>query len=310
MLDSLPHIFRKRKWFYTAYSRNDFVELVQDASRVLGLTSVICLSWALLASGLCRKLSQTMNCVFSPDDDFLRFPQESHEMRNLYASSYAEYAEISSTWITNSHRNKLDFTNEFGIKECVVIPNGVDPERFQNAHPLPEDLKQIQRPIVGMGGSLTHLVDFNLLNFLVEKNADKSFVIVGQVLERNVLDAITKRPNLHYLGDKHYDEYPAYLSHFDVCILPYVVGEREHGGDSIKVYEYLAAGKPVVATNCNSTGNVRRFIKTALSFEHFSELIDLSLNEPHEPQKIPQEFTWKSKTDQIIKILEVCQIAN
>ena len=79
-----------------------------------------------------------------------------------------------------------------------------------------------------------------MLNDVVENTENCSFVLIGQILDRDTFNKLNKKIN--YLGDKHYNDYPMYVKSFDVCFIPYVVGEKEHGGDSIKVYEFLAAG--------------------------------------------------------------------
>lgn len=307
-LDSFRHVLLGKRWYYDAYARDDLLNLIYQSCDTLEMESPIGQGWALLASGLCKKLSRTTECHFYPDDNFLQLPSP-QSLLDLYAKCYGEYAEVSPSWVTNSYKNSVYFPNAFKVN-CEVIPNGVDPERFRQAYTIPTDLRRISKPIIGFGGKITHLVDTDLLNSIVENSPDKSFVIVGQALEKNVFKLIRPRPNLYYLGDKHYDEYPAYVAHFDVCILPYVVGKREHGEDSIKVYEYLAAGKPVVATDCSGVDNVRGYLKIANSPNQFSELINLALAERQPPIEIPKEFTWEYKTDLMLRHCAVLQIAD
>ena len=92
-------------------------------------------------------------------------------------------------------------------------------------------------------------------------NPDFSFVFVGQILDKEVYKKIEKRDNVIFLGDKHYDIYPNYVANFDVCIIPYNINEGQHGGDSIKAYEYLLTRKKVVGTKGNGLLDLKKHWK-------------------------------------------------
>jgi UDP-galactopyranose mutase len=61
-------------------------------------------------------------------------------------------------------------------------------------------------------------------------------------------EALPRAPNIHYLGLKKYDELPAYLSGWDVAILPFALNAATRFISPTKTPEYLAAGRPVVST--------------------------------------------------------------
>jgi teichuronic acid biosynthesis glycosyltransferase TuaH len=298
---SLQHILLQRKWYIYAFAMEDFVNSVLKACGALGMEEISCFSNHVLAAGLFRQIASGA-CVFDADDDWLRFPKLKGIQDDL-RTAYRVYAKVASIWTTNSEQNQKNFAREFGVKDIIVIRNGVDEERFQTEYPIPEDLKMISRPIIGFGGRINHLVDAELLNRVVQQNRDKSFVIVGEILDGRVFRAIVNHPNLFYLGDKHYDEYPAYVTNFDVCIMPYVIGGRAHGGDAIKLYEYIAAGKPVVSTNGNGAENLREYVRIANGSQEFSEAINRSLSEPGQQKEILLEFTWRHKTELLISLM-------
>ena len=72
-------------------------------------------------------------------------------------------------------------------------------------------------------------------------------VIVGPVVKIDPA-SLPRRPNLHYLGGKTYDELPAYLAGWDVCLLPFALNEATRYISPTKTLEYMAAAKPVVST--------------------------------------------------------------
>ena len=165
-------------------------------------------------------------------------------------------------------------------------------------------MKNIKQPIIGFGGKISHLLDEDLVNYLTAENPDLHFVMIGEILDSNKFKKIISRRNFHYLGDKHYDDYPAYIKNFDVCILPYHINEREHGGDSIKLYEYISANKPIVATNGNGAEKLLCWVNIASDYKGFSELIRKCIREQKSQDVLTGEFTWRYKADQIIDLLE------
>lgn len=129
----------------------------------------------------------------------------------------------------------------------LLLPQGVD-ERFFNFNGLPPaDLSTIARPIIGyVGGMDSHKFDTPLVAEVIRELPDCSFVFVGTP-HPNV-DELHDLPNVHFLGVKSHDEIPAYVHNFDVCMLPTAQTEWGLKCRPIKLMEYLAAAKPVVAT--------------------------------------------------------------
>jgi glycosyltransferase involved in cell wall biosynthesis len=135
--------------------------------------------------------------------------------------------------------------------EC--IPNGFDAARFPplkvSGEP-PAPLKHIPRPIIGFVGSLFSFLDFALLGEVARTHLDKSLVLVGRV-EPNVVQEVARLrqlPNVYYLGVQDQRSIPTYIRAFDVCVNPFRVGRVADSVSPLKVYEYLAMGRPVVST--------------------------------------------------------------
>lgn len=288
--------------FFSAFGETGLRRSIEDCLRALHFDSYSCMSFNLFAAELVASL-QADATLFDGWDNFARFPEHSTNRDKLFRA-YQTYARVSNCWTTNSVSNHTFYLSEFGIQNCRVIQNGVDPERFQDECEFPSDVRNISRPIVGFGAKVTHLLDCDLLNALTEANPTVNFVMVGQILERDVYRKIVKRPNFHYLGDKPYGVYPSYVRAFDVCIIPYVVGEREHGGDSIKFYEYLAAGKWVVTTAIEGVTDKYGNTLIAGNAVQFSEYIQRALNTPAKSLQLPQDMTWSFKASQLLDLLK------
>ncbi|HPM38562.1 MAG TPA: glycosyltransferase [candidate division Zixibacteria bacterium] len=306
VLDTLlPDLFapvrQRRGWFLDAFAGATVAQSVQWAASRLGIGAFHLVSFNAYAGNLAARLSPVRS-LFDAWDNFLKFPANA-QFRKRLEQSYRMYAECTDVWSTNSATNREVFCRLFEPGACEVIRNGVDPDHFRTARAIPADLAALPRPIIGLGAKITHLVDYDLLNAVMAANPDLSFVVIGQVLDKAVMGRIKPLPNFHYLGDKHYDVYPAYVGGFDAAIVPYVVGAREHGGDSIKTYEYLAAGKPVVSTPIDGLLKCPGRIFPARSPEEFGAAIRKALSAGDQRVEIPAEYLWSTKAEEMMDLL-------
>src|SRR5436190_10834060 len=130
------------------------------------------------------------------------------------------------------------------------FPSSVDRTHFIKARARqfePADQEDLPRPRLGFYGVIDERFDTELLDKVAESRPDWSFVMVGPVVKIAQED-LPKRPNIHYLGGKTYAELPAYLSGWDVALMPFAMNESTEFISPTKTPEYLAGGKPVVST--------------------------------------------------------------
>jgi len=295
-------IFEGRKWLFKSYGNKKFKNFVKQCFQFLGINKVSVISANIFSSKLFSDSQQYSNLVFDAWDNFYLMPGLSSIKSEIY-DAYRSFAEKANVWVTNSEENRSFFGEKFEIKNIEIIKNGVDFEIFNKKLPIPEDLKKIRKknkPIVGFGGKITHLFDYNLFNYVAKKNPEYSFVIIGQILDKKVFSNIDMTLNVYYLGDKKYDIYPNYLSNFDLGIIPYRIGKKQHGGDSIKVYEYLSAGLPAIGTRGNGLQDLEDYIYLADTKEAFSEMIKKAKILKKLQEK---NHSWRSKEKKILSLL-------
>lgn len=138
--------------------------------------------------------------------------------------------------------------------DAVYLPNGVDAELFAGAPDpslVPAELRQAREagPVAGYVGALARWVDAELLGELARARPDWSFVLVGEPLDDSFRSLSQTAPeNLRLLGPRPYSHMPSILSAFDVGLIPFRLGPEGSNASPIKLYEYLAAGLPVLAT--------------------------------------------------------------
>jgi glycosyltransferase involved in cell wall biosynthesis len=133
----------------------------------------------------------------------------------------------------------------------VRLPNGADGDHFAPAAaavlPAPPDVARIPGPVLGYVGEMARWFDAELVQALARHDPSWQIVLIGPV-HGDGIAPLRALPNVHYLGPKPYRELPAYLHRFDVGLLPFRIDRLTAAVDPVKLYEYLAAGKPVVST--------------------------------------------------------------
>jgi glycosyltransferase involved in cell wall biosynthesis len=138
--------------------------------------------------------------------------------------------------------------------DVLLCPNAADFDHFHAAAApaVPADLADLVRsgrPLIGYYGALAPWFDFELLRDVARRRPDCEFVLIGPDYEGALArqDA-TRLPNVHVLGEKRYADLPAYLHRFSVAIIPFRLNDLTRATSPIKLFEYMAAGKPVVTT--------------------------------------------------------------
>jgi len=171
-------------------------------------------------------------------------------------------------------------------------------------HTLPPSLAGIPHPIIGYTGSLTGLrLDINLLLAIARSHPEWSLVLVGPEDPDFQQSDLHSLPNVHFLGRKAPEELPAYVSHFDVCINPQVINEVTVGNYPLKIDEYLAMGKPVVATHTRTMELFAQHVYLAAGEQQWMEQLTQALHE-QSPTTLAtsriafaQSHTWAASVD-------------
>ncbi|KFC73587.1 glycosyltransferase [Massilia sp. LC238] len=134
------------------------------------------------------------------------------------------------------------------VSASALLTHGVDLPHFSRATPDPASpLAALPHPIVGMFGLFDRRVDGEALKAAALLSPQASFVVIGPVVDRDP-DEFRDVPNLRFLGPVAYSDLPGHVCHFDLCILPYVVDDSARSINPLKLKEYLATGKPVIAS--------------------------------------------------------------
>ncbi len=130
------------------------------------------------------------------------------------------------------------------------VPSSVDIAHFAAARdglPEPADQASIGHPRLGFFGVIDERFDIDLVAELAQQRPDWQIVLIGPVVKIDP-QTLPRQTNIHYLGPKDYSQLPAYLSGWDVALMPFAINESTRFISPTKTPEYLAGGCPVVST--------------------------------------------------------------
>jgi len=193
------------------------------------------------------------------------------------------------------------------------VGQGCDLSLFDPSRGVPEipaDLAAIKRPVIGyIGAILSYRLDLPLLTGLCRSKPEWSFVFVGKEDDAFAASELHRMPNVHFLGLKKEDQLPSYLAHFDVAMNPQSINGMTEGNYPRKIDEYLAMGKPVVATATKTMSMFREHVYMGTTSEEYVDLIARALRENSAERALRRtEFarghTWENSVAAIAAAVE------
>lgn len=222
-----------------------------------------------------------------------------------------EKVDLVFTTAMNLYNKKKKYN-----EHCYYYPNVADFDHFHRAvsekFERPQDLPQEGKKVLGFIGAISaYKQDFQLLRYIAEKCPEYNIVLIGKVGEGEPdTDAgiLQECKNIHLLGAKAYRELPRYLSFVDVALLPNSINEYTNNMFPMKFFEYLAAGKPVVATKIPAIQEFSEYCYISDSKEEFVDNVERALREDSEVENkkrftLASEHTYENRTRKMLKII-------
>ena len=272
---------------------------------------------------------ESVRKVYDWIDDLAVFPYDRDFLERNHERALREAAIVASVAMP-LHKQALKLR-----PDALYLPNGVEFEAFAKQKETEEpdsqaDLRTLspvvladaeldsfireEKPIAGYYGALASWFDYDLLDAVAEQRPDWNFLLIGQSLDHSLGEhSLLNRSNIKWIGPREYRSLPAYLQLFEVAMIPFAINEITLATSPLKLYEYMAGGKPVIATpmpECQAFPEV--FI--ARNAEEFSKLLDAASERGRDAgfrqqlQTLAHENSWTARVRVIEQALEPLKI--
>ncbi len=198
-----------------------------------------------------------------------------------------------------------------------LVPNGVDFAAFAAALAQPQEpaaLAGVPHPRLGFVGAINEKVDLRLLSTLAAANRAWQIVLVGPVTLRynqDDLDALRSQPNVHVIGALPVAHVPHAIAACDVCLMPYKINAWTHHISPLKLYEYLAVGRPIVSTAIpavTDSGELAPLVGVAHDAAEMTALVEQALSRTDDQaatarRAFAAQQTWDARVERIGELI-------
>ena len=213
---------------------------------------------------------------------------------DIVVTNSTYYAEYCSVFNSNSH----------------YIGQGCNIGLFDSTknREIPKDLKQISSPIIGYVGALDSArLDENIISVIATAYPGWNVVLVGPEDDNFTKSSLHQLSNVHFLGRRPMQQLPDYVAAFDVCINPQLVNPITQGNYPLKIDEYLAMGKPVVASRTSAMKLFEEFTYLANEPAEYPKLIieALAAANSNRAERIAfaRNHTWENSMNELYKVM-------
>jgi glycosyltransferase involved in cell wall biosynthesis len=247
--------------------------------------------------------------VYDVVDDYAEQVGPDARRRRFVAA--ADEAAASSSQVVFATTNGLYERQLARNPETHLVRNGADFAHFSHTNGTAPEVGALAGPVIGFAGNLTaEKVDLDLLEAAARLRPEWSFVLVGPPAEnaRAGLRRLEGLGNVHVLGFRPYDELPAYVSGFSVGVIPYRSTAYTRNCSPLKVFEYLAAGKAVVASGVPELGGMEPDVALADGAEAFVAAVESALaadssDAVERRRQLAEKNTWDARTERLLGLV-------
>jgi glycosyltransferase involved in cell wall biosynthesis len=254
----------------------------------------------------------------------------SKEILNPMLSVYYRRDNLQPMWYWRKHTTRLeplliaksdlvvanspqlaDYAGKFNPRSHDV-GQGVDLSAYDASagYQIPDALAAIKGPRIGYIGDINSMrLDADLICELARSKPDYSFVMIGRVDNLFASHEMHNLKNVHFTGSIQKNLVPHDMYALDVCLNPQIVNEITIGNYPRKIDEYLALGKPVIATHTGTMELFRDHVYLCRSLSDYQMAIEKALTENNDERArervmFAHTHTWKNNVDRIYKHIQ------
>jgi len=254
---------------------------------------------------LARKLDEALT-VYYCIDDYAALPDvdaDAVSAMDAHLLHSADQVFVASGLLLESKRQ--------ANASALHAPHGVDVDLFRQASDprlaAAEQTIGLPRPIIGFYGLIEAWIDLDLIASLARQRPQWTFLLIGRL----AVDAGPLRdlPNVVFTGPQPYETLPRWAKAFDVAIIPYRPTRQVVNSNPLKLREYLATGKPIVAVSAPEIDRFAAHVRIATTPQQFLEQIEAALtgDTPARQEARMQcvaSQSWDTRIDEVVRIVE------
>ena len=304
-LVSVPQIPFRRLPFVRRVNMMVGRQLVKRALRRLGFDRTV--SWfAVPHPGFLANAFGESAVVYYCIDDYAALPDvDARAITDLDAhlTHQADQVFVASSRMLQAKQRLKPST--------VLAPHGVDVALFGAASDprlaIAAGARDLPRPVIGFYGLIEDWIDLDLIADLAERRPQWTFLMIGRV----AVDFGRSRhaPNVVFAGPQPYHSLPSWAKAFDVAIIPYRLTRQVVNSAPLKLREYLATGKPVVAVPAPEIERFAGLVRVALGPDQFVAEIEEALAHDTGADRARRiaaasTMTWDARIEQVVAIVE------
>lgn len=251
--------------------------------------------------------------IYHVVDEYLSYRGIKKEQRTILEKLEKDILTSADLVIVVS-KNLLNNKKPFN-KNTYLIPNATDYEGYSKIRDsdtnLPDDILKLPRPIIGYSGLISSRLNLDFLIFLAQAKHEWSIALIGHLNTRyliNKFEKLEQLPNVYFLGRKHVSQMPYYLKAIDVGIIPYQKNENSQNISPLKLYDYLAMGKPIVTTDFAAAREFKDFVRISDTKEDFVSNIRKALETDNKELYLNRirhaaQNTWDNRVNRISDLI-------
>ena len=226
-------------------------------------------------------------------------------VRGRMEAEYAETLAMADLVLTNGEGNRRRF---LALRSDIhVVPNGAEFDTPATLAAAPEALAALPPPILGYVGNIRDRVDWDLIAAIAAARPGWSIAMIGPLDNPEAAADMARHANVHLLGPMQYEITRSALTSFDVAIVPHCINAMTESMNPLKVYNYLAAGLPVVATAVANLDDVRDLITVVPDAPGFIAAVEQQLARGEVPVLAPERraaLSWPVRVAAMLRLVE------